>query len=279
MTRKKKKKTGNTAGKLLWRIVFVTALCVLIFSSYNLIKIFLSYKEGTDEYRELRQYTTVVTPKAEEPSGQDPGQDSGQNPPEEDGSVTETAAPPLTVDFASLQSINPDVKGWLYIESLDISYPVVQGEDNDKYLHTTYEGKSNNAGSIFLDYQNNGDFSDCNTIVYGHNMKNQSMFGRLKLFKEQEKYKDSVYFWILTPEGDHRYQIFSAFYTDAVSDAYTLFSEPGETFLQYQADMAARSEVPLEVPQMDENSKIVTLSTCAARDSSRRFVVQGVRIQ
>ena len=182
------------------------------------------------------------------------------------------------MDFASLQAINPDVKGWLYIEALDISYPIVQGADNDEYLHTTYEGNSNYAGSIFVDYQNSGDFSDCNTIVYGHNMKNQSMFGKLKFFKERESYKDSVYFWILTPEGNYRYQAFSAFYTDAVSDAYTLFSGPGEAFTQYQADMAARSEIPLEVPAMDENSKIVTLSTCAARDSSQRFVVQGVRI-
>ena len=110
-------------------------------------------------------------------------------------------------------------------------------------------------------------------------MKNQSMFGKLKQFKEQEKYKDSVYFWILTPEGDYRYQIFSAYYTDAVSDAYTLFSDPDQAFLDYQANMAAKSQVPLEVPAMDTNSRIVTLSTCAARDSSQRFVVQGVRVQ
>lgn len=266
MAKKSKKKTRGTSGSILWKLLFVAALCVLVFSAYNLIKIFLSYKEGTDEYNELRQYTVQVTP---EPS---------KEAPDENGGEPEPVQAPLTVDFASLQAINPDVKGWLYIEALDISYPIVQGEDNEEYLHTTYEGNSNYAGSIFVDYQNNGNFSDCNTIVYGHNMKNQSMFGKLKQFKEQEKYKDSVYFWILTPEGDYRYQAFSAFYTDAVSDAYTLFSGPGESFTQYQADMAARSEVPLEVPAMDQNSKIVTLSTCAARDSSRRFVVQGVRI-
>lgn len=267
MAKKGKKKSGSTAGKILWRVLFVLALCVLVFSLYNLIQIFLSYKEGTDEYDELRQYTAAVTPAAEQPQTDD------------SSSVEEQPAqPPLTVDFASLQAINPDVKGWLYIETLDISYPIVQGADNDEYLHTTYEGNSNYAGSIFVDYQNSGDFSDCNTIVYGHNMKNQSMFGKLKFFKERESYKDSVYFWILTPEGNYRYQAFSAFYTDAVSDAYTLFSGPGEAFTQYQADMAARSEIPLEVPAMDENSKIVTLSTCAARDSSQRFVVQGVRI-
>ena len=266
MAKKSKKKKMGTYGSILWNLLLVAALCVFVFSAYNLIKIFLSYKEGTDEYNELRQYTVQVTP---EPS---------KEAPDENGGEPEPVRAPLTVDFASLQAINPDVKGWLYIEALDISYPIVQGEDNEEYLHTTYEGNSNYAGSIFVDYQNNDNFSDCNTIVYGHNMKNQSMFGKLKQFKEQEKYKDSVYFWILTPEGDYRYQAFSAFYTDAISDAYTLFSGPGESFTQYQADMAARSEVPLEVPPMDQNSKIVTLSTCAARDSSRRFVVQGVRI-
>lgn len=268
MAKKNKKKAGNAAGRMLWRVLFVAALCVLVFSAYNLIKIFLSYKEGTDEYNELRQYTAVVSPEPEKPVDE----------PEENTGEPEPVTAPLTVDFASLQAINPDVKGWLYIEALDISYPIVQGADNDEYLHTTYEGKNNYAGSIFVDYQNSGDFSDCNTIIYGHNMKNLSMFGKLKQFKEQEKYKDSVYFWILTPEGDYRYQAFSAFYTDAVSDAYTLFSGPGETFVQYQTDMTGRSEVPLEVPAMDEDSKIVTLSTCAARDSSRRFVIQGVRV-
>ncbi len=169
------------------------------------------------------------------------------------------------------------MKGWLYIEALDISYPVVQGPDNDAYLHTTYEGTSNFAGSIFLDYQNQGDFSDGNTIVYGHNMKNLSMFGKLKQIKEQEKYKDSVYFWMMTPESNDVYQIFSAFYTEADSDVYTMYSGGGEAFAQYLANMAARSEIPVEQPPMDENSHIITLSTCAASDTTGRFVVMGVR--
>lgn len=270
MAAKHVKKKKVTAGKLIWRFLFVLALCVLIYSGYQLICIFLSYKEGTDEYDSLREYTTTVTPQPE-----DEPQEEENGEPEEISAV----AAPLTVDFASLQQINPDVKGWLYLEAVDISYPIVQGTDNDEYLHTTYEGKDNYAGSIFMDYQNSGDFSDCNTIVYGHNMKNQSMFGKLKLIKEKEKYKDSIYFWILTPDGDYRYQMFTAYYTDAVSDSYTLFSGPGEEFTQYLSVMAQRSQIPLEVPSMDQNSRIVTLSTCAARDSSQRFVVQGIRVQ
>ena len=150
--KKKQKKRGNP----LWTLVFLAALAVFCFSGYKLIGIYLDYKTGTDEYRDLQQYTTEITKTPETPAPT---------------KTEEPQEPPLAVDFESLKAINPDVKGWLYIEALDISYPVVQGPDNDTYLHTTYEGTSNFAGSIFLDYQNQDDFSDGNTIVYGHNMR------------------------------------------------------------------------------------------------------------
>mgnify|MGYP005945403765 CR=1 FL=1 len=189
--KKKQKKRGNP----LWTLVFLAALAVFCFSGYKLIGIYLDYKTGTDEYRDLQQYTTEITKtpetpapkKTEEPQAESEPAEPSEPEPEPLSYPTE---PPLAVDFESLKAINLDVKGWLYIEALDISYPVVQGPDNDAYLHTTYEGTSNFAGSIFLDYQNQDDFSDGNTIVYGHNMKNLSMFGKLKQMKEQEKYRD-----------------------------------------------------------------------------------------
>ena len=189
--KKKQKKRGNP----LWTLVFLAALAVFCFSGYKLIGIYLDYKTGTDEYRDLQQYTTEITKtpetpaptKTEEPQAESEPAEPSEPEPEPLSYPTE---PPLAVDFESLKAINPDVKGWLYIKALDISYPVVQGPDNDTYLHPTYEGTSNFAGSIFLDYQNQDDFSDGNTIVYGHNMKNLSMFGKLKQMKEQEKYRD-----------------------------------------------------------------------------------------
>ena len=255
--KKKQKKRGNP----LWTLVFLAALAVFCFSGYKLIGIYLDYKTGTDEYRDLQQYTTEITKtsetqapkKTEEPQAESEPAEPSEPEPEPLSYPTE---PPLAVDF---------------------EFPVVQGPDNDAYLHTTYEGTSNFAGSIFLDYQNQGDFSDGNTIVYGHNMKNLSMFGKLKQMKEQEKYRDSVYFWMLTPESNDVYQIFSAFYTEADSDVYTLYSGGGEAFVQYLNTMAARSEIPVEQPEMDENSHIIVLSTCAASDTTGRFVVLGVR--
>ncbi|MCI5648428.1 MAG: class B sortase [Fusicatenibacter sp.] len=284
MTKKKKRRSK---GQIVWSVMFAAALLVLCFSVFQLIKIFLDYKEGTDEYEELRQYTAAMEPEQENvtqevsESDEEKTISSSESIPE---SISESELigesvplPPLTVDFESLKGINPDVCGWLYIEALEISYPVVQGADNDTYLHTTYEGKSNYAGSIFMDYQNSSTLDDCNTIIYGHNMKNLSMFGKLKQIKEQEKYKESIYFWILTPDENYRYQIYTAFYTEADGDVYTLFSQSGEEFRNYLEQMAGCSGIPVEVPEFDERSRVVTLSTCAARDSSQRFVVQGVR--
>ncbi len=104
------------------------------------------------------------------------------------------------IDFAALKAVNEDIIGWLVVEALDISYPIVQSEDNDFYLHRTTEKTYNFAGSIFLDYMNKPDFSDCHSIVYGHNMKNGSMFGTLKQFRDKDVYSKSMYFWICTPE-------------------------------------------------------------------------------
>lgn len=269
----------------IWNAVLIAALVVLFYSLFNLARIYLEYKEGTDEYEELRQYAAVVSPESEaeeEPSPTDwsepePISDSKEEEAKEE-EAQEVMEPPLTVDFASLREINPDVKGWLYMEALDISYPIVQGADNDEYLHRTYEGTENFAGSIFMDYQNSGNFEDHHTIIYGHNMKNQSMFGKLKLFVEQEKYRDSIYFWILTPERNYRYQIYTAFYTEADSEVYTFYTDGGENFAGYAGRMALASAVPLDKPDFTGEEKVVTLSTCASRDSSGRFVVQGLRL-
>ena len=137
--KKKQKKRGNP----LWTLVFLAALAVFCFSGYKLIGIYLDYKTGTDEYRDLQQYTTEITKtpetpattKTEEPQAESEPAEPSEPEPEPLSYPTE---PPLAVDFESLKAINPDVKGWLYIEALDISYPVVQGPDNDAYLHTTY---------------------------------------------------------------------------------------------------------------------------------------------
>lgn len=255
---KKKKKSD-----VLLTIALIVAIAVFCYAAFNLYHIYTEYKKGTDEYNQIEEM--VVT--------------------ERDADSAEVAGPsaqikpPIEVDFDKLKSVNEDVVGWIYVDALpDISYPIVKGKDNQTYLHQTYEKNYNFAGTIFVDYENSGDFSDCNTLVYGHNMKNGSMFGHLKKFREDDKlYKQDKYFWILTPERNYRYEIITAYTTGVNSDTYTLFKGPGEEFEKYLETIKGYSEIQTDDTDLTIKDRIVTLSTCTGNESTR-FVVQGKRV-
>ena len=255
---KKKKKSD-----VLLTIALIAAIVVFCYAAFNLYHIYTEYKKGTDEYNQIEEMAVT----------------------ERDADSAEVAGPsaqikpPIEVDFDKLKSVNEDVVGWIYVDALpDISYPIVKGKDNQTYLHQTYEKNYNFAGTIFVDYENSGDFSDCNTLVYGHNMKNGSMFGHLKKFREDDKlYKQDKYFWILTPERNYRYEIITAYTTGVNSDTYTLFKGPGEEFEKYLETIKGYSEIQTDDTDLTIKDKIVTLSTCTGNESTR-FVVQGKRV-
>ena len=255
---KKKKKSD-----VLLTIALIVAIAVFCYAAFNLYHIYTEYKKGTDEYNQIEEM--AVTER-----DADSAEVAGPNA---------RLKPPIEVDFDKLKSVNEDVVGWIYVDALpDISYPIVKGKDNQTYLHQTYEKNYNFAGTIFVDYENSGDFSDCNTLVYGHNMKNGSMFGHLKKFREDDKlYKQDKYFWILTPERNYRYEIISAYTTGVNSDTYTLFKGPGEEFEKYLETIKGYSEIQTDDTDLTIKDKIVTLSTCTGNESTR-FVVQGKRV-
>ena len=255
---KKKKKSD-----VLLTIALIVAIAVFCYAAFNLYHIYTEYKKGTDEYNQIEEM--AVTER-----DADSGEVAGPNA---------QLKPPIEVDFDKLKSVNEDVVGWIYVDALpDISYPIVKGKDNQTYLHQTYEKNYNFAGTIFVDYENSGDFSDCNTLVYGHNMKNGSMFGHLKKFREDDRlYKQDKYFWILTPERNYRYEIISAYTTGVNSDTYTLFKGPGEEFEKYLETIKGYSEIQTDDTDLTIKDRIVTLSTCTGNESTR-FVVQGKRV-
>ena len=255
---KKKKKSD-----VLLTIALIAAIVVFCYAAFNLYHIYTEYKKGTDEYNQIEEM--AVTER-----DADSAEVAGPNA---------QLKPPIEVDFDKLKSVNEDVVGWIYVDALpDISYPIVKGKDNQTYLHQTYEKNYNFAGTIFVDYENSGDFSDCNTLVYGHNMKNGSMFGHLKKFREDDKlYKQDKYFWILTPERNYRYEIISAYTTGVNSDTYTLFKGPGEEFEKYLETIKGYSEIKTDDTDLTIKDRIVTLSTCTGNESTR-FVVQGKRV-
>lgn len=256
--------------KFSWLFALSISAGVFVYSVANLVGIFSEYKRGTDEYEDLKQYTETVDVKEETT-------DTGINSVPEQNTGVDIGTAPIQVNFDELLKINSDTVGWLKIEGVpSIDYPIVKGTDNSKYLKTTFENKSNIAGAIFMDYTNNSDFSDSHTVIYGHNMKNGSMFGYLKTLRNESVCKNSPYFWICTPNGDYKYEIFSVHSEKNDSETYKLLFQPDEKFENYIEQMKEKSEVKFDVP-VTKDDKIVTLSTCTS-DDSYRFVVQGKRL-
>ena len=183
----------------------------------------------------------------------------------------------ISVDLASLQEQNSDVKGWIYFENEDISYPILYSGDDDTYLRRTLDQKPATAGSIFLEGMNNPDFEDSHTLIYGHNMRNLSMFGKLKYYKEDpDYYMDHMYFQILKGNVTYRYQIFA--YEDVTPDSYIYAVPCGPTaeFADFIDRIYASSYRQTGIVA-SKDDKILTLSTCSTSGEGR-FVVHAVRV-
>ena len=179
----------------------------------------------------------------------------------------------LSVDFDTLQSVNPDIQAWLYMSGSSIHYPVLQAEDNSTYLYRLADGSSNAHGSLFIDCRNAGDFSDWNTLIYGHNMKDGSMFGGLKKYRKQAYYDAHPEMTLFTPEKTYRMEIFAAVTTDVSAAVYRVPAarEERDELVQWAQ---RNSEIECDV-SIGTEDRIVTLSTCTGGDDDR-FVVLAV---
>lgn len=181
----------------------------------------------------------------------------------------------IDVDIAGLQAINPDVVGWIYVEGTDISYPIMYSGDDEAYLRTTMDGEAATAGSIFLEGYNLPDFSDSHNIIYGHNMRNLSMFGSLKFYKSVDNYlEEHKYFQIITADCKYRYEIFSYFDTEAASWVYAVPYSADEEFGNYISELLKHSYADIDTEkEVTYTDKVTTLSTCST--SGNRFTVHG----
>lgn len=249
-------------------------LGIILFSAYKLISIRMEYKRADEEYDALAEYVVIETQPVAEVS------DSNEEVSEEEIPEIQREYPVLDIDFDSLISLNSDFQGWLYIPAVEISYPVVYGRDNEHYLHYTYNGKYNGSGCIFSDCENSPDFTDRNTFVYGHNMKNGSMFGTLKrLRREKDLCASNPYFYIYMPEEVLKYEIFSYYTLDSSSDQYLLVTSDS----QYDAyiNTAIRKSEYAGAGEVDfsERPAIVSLSTCSGNaGGTTRFMVHGALV-
>ena len=218
-------KRANRKRSLVSNIILVIAVCVFAFSAYKLINIYSEYHKGDKEY------DSIVEEAVEKQAPEEDKVQEGEAEQEQKPKVHSS----LKVNFDKLRKVNKDVVGWIQFDEPErINYPIVKGEDNDKYLTTTYEGKKNSSGAIFMDANNNGEFADRNTFIYGHNMKNGSMFGQLRKYKTKDYYEQNPYFYIYTPDGKEvKYQIFAVCIVEDTSKSYTRFYNSDAEYLDY----------------------------------------------
>lgn len=181
----------------------------------------------------------------------------------------------IDVDIAGLRQENEDIAGWIYFENEEISYPVLYSGDNTTYLRKAYTGENVQAGSIFIDGDNSSDFSDVHTIIYGHNMKDLSMFGKLKNYVSDKAYiKDHEYFQVITEDRKYRYRIFAYKIVPGDSDVYTIYKNGSQDFLTFVNNVLKKGSYLYNDEAFSYDDHLVTLSTCS---DENRFVLSAVR--
>lgn len=236
---------------LIW-IAMAFALFVLLFGLFHVFDTVSQYGRAEKEYRKLQEAVTSTGVPESEKADTDPG---------------------IEINLEALKKENPDTVGWIYYPALNINYPIMQDEDNTYYIKRTFEGEKNAAGSLFLDCKNNEDFEDIHSIIYGHNMRNGSMFGDLKEIREEQTVAKNPYFWIFLEDSINTYQIFSYHDEETKDNSFLTSFEKEEDYEKFLQHIEEMSEEDLESAPVSSD-KVVTLCTCTS-DSSVRFLVHG----
>ena len=260
-------------------IVLVIACFGIFLSGFMLFKTAREYKLAEDEYAALDKFTTKVDSTALAPMSLGPVAIEEEVTEELARNYNRADFPDIDVDFDGLAEINDQVVAWLVMESVDISYPVVQNPEegeNEYYLHHTFENESNSSGCVFMDWESKPDLSGWNTFIYGHNMKNGTMFGSLKrLLREDGLYESDPYFYVYLRDGIYRYKIFS-YYLDHTDSKMYWNCNTFKQYRQYQRTALEKSEHDCGMEVSPEDN-MVTLVTCSGTGSGKmREFVHGI---
>lgn len=229
--------------KIIRRILLVVCLAVFLYSAGNLANIGYKYHKVNSDNKKLQE--EVVT------------------------EVKQDSPLDRKVDFNRLKSINEDIIGWIYIPNTNIDYALLKGKTNDTYIHTNYEKKYSFAGSIFLDEDNNALLTDSNTIIYGHNMKNGSMFANIKKFADHDYFVNHPEVYIYLPDGSiNVYSVYSTKIIEATSDYYLKNID----YASYVANAKSSAKQSRDVDTQNA-APLLLLSTCYAPDTTTRSVL------
>jgi len=249
------------------KIVNIVLIAVFVIAAFNIGKIYYDYGKADSAYENIQdEYVTsnndVVIP--------DETDSDDTEPPK----ATELS---ITIDFDSLLSRNKDVIGWLYCPDTVINYPVVQGENNDQYLRKDLDGKYLVSGTLFADYRNGTLGEDANYIIYGHNMKNGTMFSLLAKYKQQSYYDQNPVMYYLTPDGNYKLELFAGLVIKRDDKIY-LPNQSKEEFAELIEEYRAKSTFKSDV-ELEYNDTIVTLSACSYEFDNARYIVMGKLVE
>jgi len=271
---KQSRKRRNQKKKLLLKLLLLLFLLIALASAWNIVSIMREYRTAEDSVAQMQQFIDLdaTQPPVIQETAPPAAVPEAETVPEESTQPPVDPYPYPVVDFGALHEINTDVVAWIYIEDSDINYPVVQGTDNKRYVKQMVDGTYNAAGSIFMDYQNRSDFSDPHTILYGHNMKNGSMFAQVLEYRKPEFFESHPTGIIITPEQNFRFEIIAGYVTDVYDDAWKLTFSDDEDYLLWLKDTMNRSIIggTFDVSASD---RVITLSTCTYEFEEARFVL------
>lgn len=231
---------------------------------------------GIWKYRQEKDAGKSYTELRQEIRTDETGENQQKEPVQEKDPVE------IPIDFVSLQKRNPDVYAWITIPGTQIDYPILQSQQDDTYYLThTIDGEEKTEGAIFTESCNSRDFEDPNTVIYGHNMRNGSMFRDLHDYQDQAFFDSNREVIIYTPDEIRHYKIFAAYLYDNRHLIQSFDCRDKGIYRAYLdmifsiRDMNAHIDTSVDVGTDD---KIITLSTCYGTQTDRRYLVQAVLV-
>ena len=249
------------------KVLLVVFAGIIAEAGWKLWSIRAEYEEGEVLYETVAEDVVTIPEELEDFASQQP-----EAPAEPEEAKIYIGRPPA-VNFEKLWKTNGDVVAWIYAPGTAINYPVVQGTDNEYYLKRMLDGRSNGAGTIFMDCRNDAAMTDFNTILYGHNMKNGSMFGYLTRYRNQGWYDTHPVMWLVTPEETYKIDVLAGRTVKADDAAYTIYNSE-ETFQAWLEDFVSKSDFRSETA-VEDAAQIVALSTCTYTYDDARYVLIG----
>lgn len=245
---------------MIRKISIVVLFCLtLLFGSLAARK-YLSYYNSREAFHQLAEASVQLS---------FPEQAADEESIELEAPIVWDEYAPVQIDFKSLREKNPDCIGWLYCEDTPINYPIMQAEDNEVYLHLNFDRKQSDAGCLFMDFRASGDFSDRKTLVYGHNMKDDSMFGSLRGYSQSWRnyYQEHPVMYLMTPSQNYRLDVLVGSLVDSESEIFD-----DEDQIDWVARLQPTSTFQAEiVPKPD--TRILVLSTCSGHGYESRYVI------